>query len=235
MDLSHTLANLADRLRDTAAFGLRFSKDPYDQDRFRTVQDIAIELLALASQTRVEDFEPIRSSVLSRPTPFAVGDAAIIDDAGRILLVQRADNRRWAMPGGALEVGETPAAGVEREVLEETGVRCSAVALVGIHDSRLCATQSLFHLYHMLFLCRVIDATGLGHGSHRHEVLAVRWFDQAELAALDLDPGHATRVPEAYRVRSDRGPAYFDRSPSGTEQAAGDGSGTIPPRREGPG
>ncbi len=217
MDLSHTLANLADRLRDTAAFGLRFSKDPYDQDRFRTVQDIAIELLALATQTSTEDFEPIRAPVLSRPTPFTVGDAAIIDDAGRILLVQRADNRKWAMPGGALEVGETPAAGVEREALEETGVRCTAVALVGLHDSRLCATQSLFHLYHMLFLCRVIDATGVGYGSHSHEVLAVRWFLRSDLANLDLDPGHATRVLEAYRVWSDPGTAYFDRTPSVTE------------------
>ena len=40
------------------------------------------------------------------------GIAAVIDDSGRILLVQRADNGLWAMPGGDFEIGETPAAGV---------------------------------------------------------------------------------------------------------------------------
>jgi 8-oxo-dGTP pyrophosphatase MutT (NUDIX family) len=48
----------------------------------------------------------------------------VIDPQGRILLMQRTDDRKWAMPGGGLEVGETPAAGVVREAFEETGVRC---------------------------------------------------------------------------------------------------------------
>ena len=76
-----------------------------------------------------------------------MGDAAVIDDDGRILLVQRADNSKWAMPGGAMEVSETPAEGVVREAFEETGVRCEVVALVGVFDSRLCGTISRHHLY----------------------------------------------------------------------------------------
>ena len=221
MSLSIRLSGIADRLRDTAAFGLRFSKGSYEQERFRAVQDAAIELFSVATGVPSEEFEPIRQAVLSRPTPFAVGDAAIIDDAGRILLIQRADNRKWAMPGGALEVGETPAAGVEREAYEETGVRCQADTLVGVHDSRLCGTLSPFQLYHFLFLCRPMDEAGFGNGSHRHEVLGVRWFDRAEVQAVDLDPGHATRIPEAYRAWSEGGPAYFDRSAVVNGPAAG--------------
>ena len=33
--------------------------------------------------------------------------AVILDDAGRVLLIQRTDNDLWAVPGGAQEVGET--------------------------------------------------------------------------------------------------------------------------------
>jgi len=221
MSVAVRLSAIADRLRDTAAFGLRFSKGIYEQERFRAVQDAAIELFSLATGVSSDDFEPIRQMVLSRPTPYAVGDAAIVDDAGRILLIQRADNRKWAMPGGALEVGETPAAGVEREVREETGVRCRATALVGVHDSRLCGTLSPFQLYHFLFLCQPIDDADFGNGSHRHEVLGVHWFDRAELPTVDLDPGHATRIPEAYRAWSEGGPAYFDRSSAVNGPAAG--------------
>jgi ADP-ribose pyrophosphatase YjhB (NUDIX family) len=83
-----------------------------------------------------------------------VGDGAVIDPDGRLLMDRRADNGMWAMPGGALEVGETPAEGVVWEVLEETGVHCRPVAMVGVFDSRLCGTESRHHLYHFVFLCR---------------------------------------------------------------------------------
>ena len=69
--------------------------------------------------------------MFSRHTPLTAGDAAVIDPNGKILLMQRADDCTWSLPAGGLEVGETPVDGVVREVLEETGVRCQAVALVG--------------------------------------------------------------------------------------------------------
>jgi ADP-ribose pyrophosphatase YjhB (NUDIX family) len=200
MDLAQQLAMFADRLRDAAAFGLHFSENRYDR---------AVELLALATSELPASFEPLRAPVLSRPTPFVGGDAAIINDQGQILLIQRADNQKWAMPGGALEVGETPAAGVEREAFEETGVRCQAVTLIGIFDSRLYSSASRHHLYHVVFLCRPLALDDLGRGSHRQEVSNVQWFAQDDLPQ-DLDPGHAARVPEAFRVWRGDPRAFFD-------------------------
>jgi len=58
----------------------------------------------------------------------AVG-AVIRDDAGRVLLVRHVPERsgfwqgRWICPGGRLEVGESLAEGVLREVAEETGLQ----------------------------------------------------------------------------------------------------------------
>ena len=48
--------------------------------------------------------------------------AAVIDDAGRVLVIQRRDNGRWEAPGGVLEMDESIPEGVAREVLEETGL-----------------------------------------------------------------------------------------------------------------
>ena len=53
----------------------------------------------------LEQLEPLRASILAQPAAIPTGDAAIINDEGRILLVQRADNLKWAMPGGVTEVG----------------------------------------------------------------------------------------------------------------------------------
>jgi len=204
------LALWADQLRHIAATGLTFSQNRYDLDNYRTVQDVAMAMLALATGESLDEMEPLRAPVFSRPTPITVADAAVIDEAGHILLVQRADNGKWAMPGGALDVGETPAEGAVREALEETGVATKPVALVGIHDSRLCHTQTRHHLYHLLFLCRPLNDGKAGEASHAIEVLDVRWFAEDALPE-DLDPGHVSRIPEAYRVwHGDKEP-YFDK------------------------
>ena len=207
--LAQQIALWADMLRERSALGLRFAQNMYDREHYRTVQDIAMAMMALATGETMEQMEPLRAPLFSRPTPLSVGDGAVIDHDGRMLLIQRADNHKWAMPGGAFEVGETPVEGAMREVFEETGVRCVPVALVGVHDSRLLGAPSRHQLYMFLFLCRPIDGVSAVPASHGHEVLNIGWFSADALPA-DLDPLHARRIPEAFRVWRGDALAYFD-------------------------
>jgi len=209
MNPTEQLALWADRLRDISAMGLNFAQRFHDREAYHAVQTIAMEMLALASDQSFDQIEPLRGPIFSRPTPVSTGDAAVIDDQGQILLIRRIDNGLWAMPGGALEVGETPAEGVEREVLEETGIRCRAVSLVGVFDSRLCGTPTRHHLYQILFLCRPLDHGPAAPPSHAVEVQGAAWFPEDRLPE-DLDPGHRTRIPEAFRVWHGDDRAFFD-------------------------
>lgn len=62
-----------------------------------------------------------------------VGVGGVVIDEGRALLVRRATQPalgEWTIPGGLLEVGETLAAGVERELREETGLIVRVVELI---------------------------------------------------------------------------------------------------------
>ena len=62
-----------------------------------------------------------------------VGVGGIVIDQDRALLVRRAREPalgEWTIPGGLLEVGETLAAAVEREILEETGLTVRVLGLV---------------------------------------------------------------------------------------------------------
>ncbi len=203
------IALWADKLRDISASGLHFADNPYERANYRAVQEIAMAMMALATNLPVEAMEPLRSSLFARPTPIIVGDGAVIDEAGRILLIRRADNGRWAMPGGMLEVGETPAEGIVREVLEETGVHAQAVALAGIFDSRLCGTPSAHHLYHLVFLCRPLRDKPDESPTHPNETAGMGWFTEAELPN-DLARGHAVRIPYAFRVWRGEAWPYFD-------------------------
>jgi ADP-ribose pyrophosphatase YjhB (NUDIX family) len=208
MTLAGQLALWADTLRDVAAMGLRFTHDPYDVEHYRTIQQMAIEMMAVATGQTTEALEPLRDTLFRRPTPVVGTDAAIIDGEGRLLLIRRADDDLWAVPGGALAVGETPAQGAEREALEETGVHCRAVRLAGVFDSRLCGTRSAHHLYHLVFVCAPLDVPRQAP-SHPQEVHDVRWFARHEIPA-DLSPGHAARMPYIWAAWRG-GEAYFDR------------------------
>lgn len=208
MEPSQQIALWADRLRDLSALGLEHSPNIYHRNHYRTVQDIAMAMLAFSTDRTLAQVEPLRGTIFSHPTPLTGGDAAVIDDEGRILLIQRSDNGKWAMPGGAMEVGETPAEGVQREALEETGIRCRAVAAVGVFDSRFCSTQSPHHLYRFVFLCEPLSRE-IETPTHASEVLKVDWFTEYSLPE-DLDPGHRPLIPEAYRVWHGDRRVFFD-------------------------
>lgn len=58
-----------------------------------------------------------------------IGVGAVVLREGRVLLVRRGvapANGLWAIPGGALELGETLREAAEREILEETGITIRA-------------------------------------------------------------------------------------------------------------
>ncbi|MDK3256093.1 NUDIX domain-containing protein [Blastococcus capsensis] len=60
--------------------------------------------------------------------------AIVHDGARRLLVVRRGQEPGrglWSVPGGRVEPGETTAQAVEREVLEETGLRVRAGRVVG--------------------------------------------------------------------------------------------------------
>lgn len=208
--LAQKLAFCADLLRECSARGLYFSTNKYDRENYQVVQNVAMELLALATNSSLEEMEPLWIPLFSRFSPVATGDAAIIDD-GKILLIRRADNGMWAMPGGALEVGESPAQGVVREALEETGISCEVVSFVGVHDSRLDGSTSPLQLYKFLFLCRpLLDVPIIDPPSHANEIREMAWFAEEELPS-DISPGHVKRIPLAFKAWHGNVRAYFDK------------------------
>jgi NADH pyrophosphatase NudC (nudix superfamily) len=72
----------------------------------------------------------------NNPTPVLAAVIECADREGRLLLARNAawTGRRFALITGFMEAGETPEAGVAREVAEETALEVQALKLIGVYD-----------------------------------------------------------------------------------------------------
>ncbi len=208
-DLAKQLAHYAEMLRDISAMGSHFAGTIYDQENYERVREISVGLMGIATATPLPQIEPLKLTQFSRPCPFPGVDAAIINDQGEMLLIQRADDQTWAMPGGASNAGETPAETAVREAYEETGAHCQPVGLAGVFDSRLHGSQSAFHLYQFVFLCRPLNQGAFDPPTHPQETVDMGWFLQETLPA-NLSPNHITRIPYAFAMWRGNRDTYFD-------------------------
>lgn len=111
----------------------------------------------------------------------------VIDAVGQVLVIQRRDNGQWEIPGGVLELDESPQMGVRREVAEETGVRVRVEGLSGVYKNMARAVVAL------VFRCH--PESGSPHSTV--EAAQARWISLDEVRQLML-PAFAVRVLDAF-------------------------------------
>jgi ADP-ribose pyrophosphatase YjhB (NUDIX family) len=61
-------------------------------------------------------------------------NVVVVNDAGELLMIRRTDNDNWAIPGGAVDLGESVGQAAVRETREESGIECEITGLVGIYS-----------------------------------------------------------------------------------------------------
>jgi ADP-ribose pyrophosphatase YjhB (NUDIX family) len=132
---------------------------------------------------------------LHRVSPAIGVDAAVFNAKNEILLIQRADNATWAMPGGLAEIGETLAQSCLRELWEEAGLRGQVIRPLGIFDGPLWGSYAPVHLINMVFLVECDDL----RPSVGQEALDAQFFAQNALPE-NLHRNHAGRVPKVFEM-----------------------------------
>lgn len=117
--------------------------------------------------------------------------AIVLDEAGRQLLAHWNEGGRtgWTLPGGGIDPGESPAAAVVREVLEETGFEVQAGDLLGIDSIVIPASERLGDRDRPLHALRVIYRARIVGGALRDEIGGTTdtadWFTPGAVEELD--------------------------------------------------
>ena len=151
---SEQLRYWAHELAAMAKTGLEFSKDDYDRDRFVRTQRISEGIASLVMDA---EFTPERPYLpdLGIASPKVGCSVAAFDADGRVVLIRRADNGRWALPGGYAEVGSPPSANALREMREETGFDIALERLVGVYDNKSFGSVAAYQFYICCFRGRI--------------------------------------------------------------------------------
>jgi len=163
-----------------ATTGFEFATNDYDRDRFRRVRAIAEGIAALTIDAEFSPERPYLPDV-GIASPKTGCTVAAFDDTGKVVLIKRADNGRWALPGGYAEVGSTPATNALREFHEETGLEAAIERLIGVYDNREFASVSPYQFYTCLFRARIAG----GDPRPSPETTDVRLFDPSD-APIDM-------------------------------------------------
>lgn len=196
------------RLAAIAQSGLAFSPNEFDRQRYDQVRVIAAEMAAWPDGD-IESVEAVFASASGYATPKVICRAAVIDD-GRILMVKETADGKWTLPGGWIDIGESPATAAEREVFEESGYRVSVRKLAAVFDKlRHDHPPVPHHSYLLFFLCDLVG--GEPRGSI--ETSDVGWFGPDELPELSINRTTGPQIRRMFEHHSDPTlPTEFDAS-----------------------
>ncbi len=187
-------------LQAIAQSGLSWEPREYDRQRYEQVRRVAAEMLASVDGGDPESVEAIFAAESGHATPKLDVRGVVFRD-GKILLVQEREGAVWSLPGGWVDVGESPSEAVAREVLEEAGFATRPVKLLGVYDrDRHGFPSHLWHIWKLFFLCELADEDEHPLG---YETLASGFFDRAALP-------NPLRYEEATRAQINRCFDHFE-------------------------
>jgi len=212
-DFTRDLVRWSETLAGIARTGMGFTQNLYERERYEEVLHVAADIKAAADEAlevrREQDhfvqewMESIGEGIPGYVTPKVAIGAIVGNDDGDILLMQRADSGIWLYPTGWADVGYSASEVAVKEVLEETGIECEPVQLLGVVDGQRMGF-SRFGMYMLLFHCRATGGTLQGHpletsglGWFAPDALptataGIEWWGQMAFAAINGERSIAT-------------------------------------------
>ena len=189
----------AKELQFIAQAGLTYTRDPFDEERFARIREIAAEMMSVQSGLPLEQVKDLFCNETGFQTPKLDTRAAIFKD-NKILLVKE-NNGTWSMPGGWVDVLETVKSNTVKEVKEEAGLDVDAVRVIALHDRNLHNQPPYaYNVCKVFVLCEV----KCGNFQANIETVGSGYFGLDELPPLAEEKNSYQQIEMCFTAYSDK-------------------------------
>lgn len=138
-----------------ARWGLTYSKDPFDLERYEVLRQLSVEMMAdfaTLDKSRIED---LFANEVGYVTP-KVDVRGVVFRDGKLLMVQEKWDGKWTIPGGWADIGLSPAEVAVKEVREEAGFEVEPIKMLAMLDKKFYPhPASAYHIYKTFIRCEI--------------------------------------------------------------------------------
>lgn len=156
-----------------------YAENEWQVGRYHRLQEIAAEIIASYSALECVKLSDVFKAQIGYATP-RIDVRGAVFQGDKLLLVRELADGGWTLPGGWVDVGDTPSGAAEREVWEESGFEVKARRVVGVYDANRTGPLELFHAFKIIFLCELIG----GQAQPSSETSEVAFFAEDELPGI---------------------------------------------------
>jgi len=186
--------------------GLHYAENEFQIQRNTRLQEISAEIVSSYSDLEYSDLVNIFNQQIGYATP-RIDVRGAVFRANELLLVRERLDGGWTMPGGWVDVGDTPSGAVEREVYEESGFKVKARKVIGVYDANRTGPLEVFHAFKIVFLCDILS----GEARTSDETSEVGFFSDGDLpSTLSGERTRPHHLEDAFIALSNELPTYFD-------------------------
>jgi ADP-ribose pyrophosphatase YjhB (NUDIX family) len=207
-NLGMKILNLAKQAKAISETGLTYQQNEYDRERYEQVKAISLNIISILSGVSIDVLKSFYLPIHDYPTPKVDVRGFVLNKSGSILMVKEIIDGKWSLPGGWADVGLSPSEVVEKEILEETGLKVKVDKLCAVFDKK-CHPHppQPFYVYKIVFLCSVV----VGSVNPDFDIEDVGWFSTNNLPELPTDRILRSQIEKLYdMVISKERTAIFD-------------------------
>lgn len=197
----------ATKMQAIAQAGLLYTQSEFDKERYQQLLQLSTEMMAEISRNTPDEIATHFSIEQGYPTPKIDVRAFIVNTNEEILLVKERIDGCWTLPGGWIDVNESPSEAAIRETKEETGYNVKVVSLLALWDKQKHDHPPEWpHAYKCFFYCKIID----GNATENIEISDISFFGINDLPPLSTPRTTKNQIIRLNAIRLENKKTYFD-------------------------